>query len=93
MKKTLIPLIFAMMISTVTQAAFITIDEAGMDGVFSQGSFGANTVDIRIGATTEIVRPAKCQPTCRIFVINNLRCKFMGALPPNPQGIFTTVMI
>jgi transposase len=36
---------------------------------------------------------AKCQPTCRIFVINNLRCKFMGALPPNPQGIFTTVMI
>lgn len=57
MKKTLIPLIFAMMISTVTQAAFITIDEAGMNGVFSQATFGANTVDIRIGAITEIIRP------------------------------------
>ena len=31
--------------------------------------------------------PAKCQPTCRIFMISNLLCKFMGALPPNPQGI------
>ena len=36
---------------------------------------------------------AKCQPTCRILVIPNLLCTFMGALPPNPQGIYTTVMI
>ena len=36
---------------------------------------------------------AKCQPSCRILVIPNLLCTFMGALPPNPQGIYTTVMI
>ena len=31
---------------------------------------------------------AKCQPTCRIFVISNLLCKFMGALPPKPPRYF-----
>jgi hypothetical protein len=37
-------------------AAFITIDESGMDAVFSQSGFGAS-VDIRIGPTTELVLP------------------------------------
>lgn len=37
-------------------AAFITIDESGMDAVFSQSGFGA-PVDIRIGPTTELVLP------------------------------------
>lgn len=55
-----IPKLFAlasMLLVSLSQAAYVTIDEAGMDAVFSQASFGRNTVDIRIGATTELVRP------------------------------------
>lgn len=33
------------------RAAFVTIDEAGLDDVYSQSSFGLNTVDIRINPT------------------------------------------
>ena len=39
-------------------------------------------------ATVQSVTVTLCQPTGRIFVIYNLLCKFMRALPPNPQGIF-----
>ena len=46
-----------MLFATLSQAAFVTIDEVGMDAVFSQASFGRNTVDIRIGALTQLVRP------------------------------------
>jgi len=49
--------IAALAFAPLTQAAFVTINEAGMDAVYSQASFGANIVDIRIGAVTEIVRP------------------------------------
>lgn len=38
-------------------AALITLNEAGLDAVFSQASFGSDIVDIRIGAATEIVAP------------------------------------
>ena len=46
-----------MLLATLSQAAYVTINEAGMDAVFSQASFGNNTVDIRIGAVTQLVRP------------------------------------
>ena len=46
-----------MLLAPLSQAAFVTIDEAGMDAVFSQASFGSNKVDIRIGAVTQLVRP------------------------------------
>lgn len=38
-------------------AAFITIDEAGLDEIYSQSGFGDDIVDIRIGPATELVRP------------------------------------
>ncbi|RKF20336.1 PEP-CTERM sorting domain-containing protein [Alginatibacterium sediminis] len=38
-------------------SAFITIDEAAFDAVFSQNSFGTNPVDIRIGKASEMVFP------------------------------------
>jgi hypothetical protein len=40
-----------------SQAAFVTLNEAGMDAIFSQANFGASPIDIRYGATTTIVRP------------------------------------
>lgn len=47
----------ALLIASVSHAAYVTINEAGMDGVFSQSSFGNNKVDIRIGALTQLVFP------------------------------------
>lgn len=40
------------------QGAFITIDEAGMDAIYSQTSFGNSPVDIRLGAAIEHVAPS-----------------------------------
>lgn len=40
-----------------THAAYVTIDEVGLDAVFSQASFGDNKIDIRVGGITQIVRP------------------------------------
>jgi hypothetical protein len=54
--KTLIA-IAALLIAPLSHAAFVTINENGMDIVYSQGSFGENSVDIRIGAITSIARP------------------------------------
>lgn len=48
----------ALLAASVTQAAFVTIDEAGMDTVFSQASFANRPIDIRIGAVTQIVNPS-----------------------------------
>ena len=48
----------AVLTAPLAQAAFVTIDEAGMDAVFSQASFTAGgKIDIRIGATSSIVAP------------------------------------
>ena len=47
--------IAALLVSPLTQAAFVTIQD--ISGVFSQASFGQTPVDIRIGATTQLVRP------------------------------------
>ena len=49
--------IAALLIAPVTQAAYVTINEAGLDGVYSQASFGRTPIDIRIGAVTQFVRP------------------------------------
>jgi hypothetical protein len=47
----------ALVAAPLTHAAFVTIDEAGMDAVFSQASFGGSNIDIRFGAVTQLVRP------------------------------------
>ena len=47
----------ALLAAPFAQAAFITTNEAGLDAIFSQTSFGVQTVDIRIGAVTQLVRP------------------------------------
>jgi hypothetical protein len=39
------------------QAAFITVNEAGMDDIFDQASFGTNTVDIRWLTAQTLVAP------------------------------------
>jgi len=57
MKTKMLLAIAALLASPLTHAAFVTLNEAGMDGVYSQASFGANTVDIRYGAVTQIVAP------------------------------------
>jgi len=44
-------------ITSAANAAFITIDEVGMDAIFSQVTFGNTPVDIRIGASIEHVDP------------------------------------
>lgn len=44
----------ALLIAPLTHAAFVTIDEVGMDAVYSQTSFGNTKIDIRIGAVTQI---------------------------------------
>lgn len=51
-----VPFVVAMW-SGVTHAAFITIDEAGMDAIYSQSSFGNTPIDIRIGGMIEHVDP------------------------------------
>ena len=57
MIKTLL-LAASLLIVSQAQAAFVTTNEAALDAVFSQASFGNNTIDIRIGATTELVFPS-----------------------------------
>jgi hypothetical protein len=47
----------ALMAATSAQAAFVTTNEVGLDNIYSQASFGANIIDIRIGAVTQLVRP------------------------------------
>lgn len=47
----------ACLIGGSAQAAFITVDEAGMDAVFGQASFGAQTVDIRVGPSSQLLAP------------------------------------
>lgn len=55
--KTLI-LIASLLIAPLSQAGFITTQEAALDSIFSQTSFGSTPIDIRIGAATEIVFPS-----------------------------------
>lgn len=40
-----------------TWAASVTTNEVGMDAIFSQASFGANTIDIRFTATVTVAGP------------------------------------
>lgn len=47
----------ALLAAPYAQAAFVTLNETGMDAIFSQASFGNNKVDIRYGAVTQLVRP------------------------------------
>jgi hypothetical protein len=43
--------------ANVSFAAAVTLNEAGMDGIYSQAGFGANTVDIRFNATVTLIKP------------------------------------
>lgn len=45
------------LVSSAANAAYVTINEVGMDAIFSQASFGNNKIDIRIGAQTQLVFP------------------------------------
>lgn len=49
--------LIVLLLAQAAHAAYVTINEAGMDGVFAQASFGNNTVDIRVGAVTQLVLP------------------------------------
>jgi hypothetical protein len=51
--------IFALtlLVSPISQAAFITTNEAAMDEIYSQSSFGQSIIDIRIGTASELVFP------------------------------------
>lgn len=48
----------SLLLTPLTQAAFITTNEAALDTIFSQANFGNMPIDIRIGAATEIVFPS-----------------------------------
>jgi len=48
----------SLLITSLTQAALITTNEAALDSIFSQANFGNMPIDIRIGATTELVFPS-----------------------------------
>ena len=47
----------ALFVAPFAQAAYVTINEAGLDAIYSQASFGNRSVDIRIGAVSQIVAP------------------------------------
>ncbi|MBL4823197.1 MAG: PEP-CTERM sorting domain-containing protein [Colwellia sp.] len=55
--KTLI-LAASLLIAPLSQAGLITTQEAALDSIFSQTSFGSIPIDIRIGAATELVFPS-----------------------------------
>lgn len=44
--------------ATPTQAAFVTTNEAALDTIFSQASFGASPIDIRFNPTVQVVDPS-----------------------------------
>ena len=50
-------IVFLFVLSGVTQAAYITVDEAGMDAIYAQTSFANTPVDIRLGSAIEHVDP------------------------------------
>jgi len=49
--------IAALLAAPFAQAAYVTIDEPGMETIFGQQAFGNNKIDIRVGAVTQIVAP------------------------------------
>ncbi|MGL1959056.1 MAG: hypothetical protein OCD00_17285 [Colwellia sp.] len=55
--KTLI-LLASLLITSFSQAGLITTQEAALDSIFSQASFGDRAIDIRIGVATELVFPS-----------------------------------
>ena len=48
----------SLLIAPISQAAFITTQEAALDSIFSQLNFENRPIDIRIGAATELVFPS-----------------------------------
>ena len=50
-------IVFLFVLSGMAQAAYITVDEAGMDAIYAQASFGNTPVDIRLGSAIEHVDP------------------------------------
>ena len=48
----------SLLITPISHAGFITLNEAFLDSIFSQSSFGNAPIDIRIGTATELVFPS-----------------------------------
>lgn len=53
----LLLLTFGILIVSHAKAGFITTNEADLDAIFSQLSFGERKIDIRIGAASELIFP------------------------------------
>ncbi len=53
----IIPALAILLTSPIGQAASVTIDEAGMNAIFSQASFGDTPISIRFNPTRQIVAP------------------------------------
>ncbi|MDO6425896.1 hypothetical protein Q4489_02680 [Thalassotalea sp. 1_MG-2023] len=60
-----IAVIMTLLISAASQAAYITINEAELDRIYSQDSFGDLPIDIRIGQPSEILAPNLLDITTR----------------------------
>ncbi len=58
-------------------AAFITTNEAELDAIYSQASFGQRPIDIRIGSATELVFPELLDITTNLEV-NQLFSQHVG---------------
>jgi len=56
-RNTLAALLLLGMAPGIAWPAFVTLNEAGMDEVYSQGSFGVTPIDIRFNAVVEIEAP------------------------------------
>ena len=48
------------------RAAFVTTNEAGLDSVFSQGSFGSNDIDIRFNPTVTFSNGSLLKPVTHV---------------------------
>lgn len=55
-KSTCVILLFGVV--TATQVGAVTLDEAGLDAIYSQNSFGNTPIDIRINSEIEIIAPS-----------------------------------
>jgi Gametolysin peptidase M11 len=74
----IMPVLAVLLSSAIAEAATVTIDEGGMNAVFSQPSFGDTPIGIRFNPVQEIVAP-------NLLIIDNLtELQALYALVPYP---------
>jgi hypothetical protein len=74
----IIPVLAVLSSPAIGEAAFVTIDEAGMNAIFSQPSFGDTPISFRFNPAIEIVAPD-------LLVIDSLtKLQAIYALAPDP---------